>query len=185
MGLQPTRIDARYARSTALDEEIIYGRDAEGLRFFVSSRMNATLNEARKRAAATIDRMPTHRSWWWERDAGMGVLHSVQECVKYAGASDGIVLLVAGELSPIVYAEYEAAKAASAQRYIFIYERPGEQLPDDVRDFIDRERETVVTRNFQNEAELETHLFQALIRSGVRAAREGQIERRQRARVNE
>lgn len=177
-----TRREARYVQSTALDDEVVYGRDEEGLRYFVSSRMNSTLSEARRRAAATIDRMPTHRAWWWERDAGMGVLHSEQECVKYAGASDGIVLLIAGELSPIVYAEYAAAKAASAQRYIFIFDREGTDLPDDVRAFVDRERGSVVTRNFQNEAELETHLYQALIRSSVRAAREGQIERRRRAR---
>lgn len=142
--------------------------------------MNGTLDGERKIAADTIERLVTHRAWWWERDAPTGVLHSENECVKFARTSDGIVLLVGGELSPIVYSEYRAAKIASAERYIFIRVREGDVLPADVRDFVDHERKTAVTRNFQNEAELESHLYQALIHTSVRAAREVQIERQRK-----
>lgn len=142
--------------------------------------MNGTLDSERKIAADTIERLVTHRAWWWERDAPTGVLHSENECVKFARTSDGIVLLVGGELSPIVYSEYLSAKSASAERYIFIRVREGDVLPADVRDFVDEERRTAVTRNFQNEAELESHLYQALVHTSVRAAREVQIERQRK-----
>ncbi|MFG6402488.1 hypothetical protein [Microbacterium sp. P04] len=142
--------------------------------------MNGTLEGERRIAADTIDRLETYRAWWWERDAPTGVLHSERECVKFAGTSDGLVLLVAGDLSPIVYAEYGAAKEAAAERYIFVRVRQGEVLPDDVSSFIEAERATAVTRNFQNEAELESHLYRALIHTAVRAAREVQLGRRRR-----
>jgi hypothetical protein len=163
-----------------LEDEIRYGRDHNHLRYFVSSRMNGSLDSERRTAAKTIDRLATHRAWWWERDAPTGVLHSENECIKFAHASDGLVLLVGGALSPIVYAEYAAAKDAAAERYIFIRVRDGEHLPADVVAFIERERETVVTRNFQNEAELESHLYGALVHTTVRSAREVQVDRHRR-----
>lgn len=142
--------------------------------------MNGSLDREREVAATTIERLVTHRAWWWERDAPTGVLHSERECIKFAGTSDGIVLLIAGDLSNIVHAEYLAAKAAAAERYIFIQEG-AEDLPAAVAEFIDHERETAVTRNFRNEAELASHLYGALIHSTVRAGREIQIQRRKRA----
>ncbi|WP_166878465.1 hypothetical protein [Salinibacterium sp. ZJ450] len=159
-----------------LEDEIRYGRDHNRARIFVSSRMDGSLDSERKLAATTIDRLESHRAWWWEQDAPAGVLHSVNECVNFARTSDGLVLLIAGPLSAVIYAEYSAAKDSSAETYIFI--REGETLPDDVRDFIARERGDVVTRNFQNEGELETHLYQSLNRTAVRAIREMQLMRR-------
>lgn len=174
-------MSARRKRSGAwsvdLEDEVRYGRDHTHLRYFISSRMNGTLDSERKVAANTVERLVTHRAWWWERDAPTGVLHSERECIKFAQTSDGLVLLVAGELSGIVYAEYAAAKSAAAERYIFIRVQDGEDLPNDVKDFIDRENQSAVTRNFQNESELESHLYQALIHTTVRAGRERQIER--------
>ncbi|MBF4511430.1 hypothetical protein ITJ66_02935 [Plantibacter sp. VKM Ac-2885] len=173
---KPVKESSRF-QPDGVEEEIRYGRDHERLRFFVSSRMNGTLDNERRIAADTIDRLVTHRAWWWERDALSGVAHSENECVKYAATSDGLVLLVAGELSGIVHAEYAAAKQAAVERYILI--RDGDVIPSEVQAFIDQERKTTVTRNFQNAAELESHLYQALIRTTVRAAREVQIRRRQ------
>lgn len=139
--------------------------------------MNGSLDAERKTAVAAIERLATHRAWWWERDAPTGVLHSENECIKFARTSDGLVLLVSGELSGIVYSEYAAAKDAAAERYIFIRTREDDLLPQDVKQFIEDERATAVTRNFQNESELESHLYEALIHSIVRAGREVQIER--------
>lgn len=65
--------------------------------------MNGTLDDERKVAAETIERLVTHRAWWWERDAPTGVLHSENECIQFARTSDGLVLLVGGELSAIVH----------------------------------------------------------------------------------
>ncbi len=158
------------------ENEIRYGRDQTGLQIFVSSRMGSTLDLQRELAAATINRLDMHRAWWWERDAPAGIAHSVNECIQYAGASDGIVLLIAGRLSDIIYAEYGAAKAAGAERYVFI--RKGARLPQDVKDFIAQERQELVTRSFQNDAELESHLYQSLQVMAVRSMRERVIERR-------
>lgn len=160
-----------------VEDEVRYGRDHTHLRYFISSRMNGSLDSERKIAAATVERLVTHRAWWWERDAPTGVLHSERECIKFAETSDGLILLVAGELSGIVYSEYQAAKRATAERYIFIRETEGKALPADVQKFVEQERDTAVTRNFQNEAELESHLYAALIHTAVRAGRERQIER--------
>lgn len=175
-----SRVKQSRAWPAELEDEIRYGRDQTKLRFFVSSRMNGTLDDERKTAADTIDRLVTHRAWWWERDAPPGVLHSENECIKLAGTSDGLVLLVGGELSAIVHAEYGAAKDAAVERYIFIRTREGEVLPEEVQYFIAQERQTAVTRNFQNEAELESHLYQALIHTAVRAVREVQLGRRRK-----
>ncbi len=164
------------AQTEPIENEILYGRDQTKLQIFVSSRMGSTLDPQRELVAATIDRLDMHHAWWWERNAPAGTLHSVNECIQYAGKSDGIVLLVAGRLSSIIYAEYAAAKAAGAERYVFI--REGARLPKDVREFIAEERREVVTRSFQNDAELETHLYQSLQMMAVRSAREQLIQRR-------
>lgn len=164
------------AIATQLRDEVLYGRDPDHARVFVSSKMNGTLNDERRTAVEVINTISNHRAWWWEDDAPMGVLHSEHECTAFAQTSDGLVLLVAGALSKIVYAEYFAARHGGAERYIFI--RSGEQLPDDVQQFIDQQRGEAVTRNFQNLDELRTHLRNALGRSLVRALRIQLLDRR-------
>lgn len=164
-----------------LADEVLYGRDHDHARIFISSKMDGSLDEERSRTAAAVNRLDTHKAWWWEADAPAGVLHSENECIKFAGSSDGLILLVAGDLSKIIYSEFSAAVDASAERYIFI--RDDGDIPDEVRAFIKKERESVVTRNFQNVAELETHVYQSLKRTAVRAMREVQLERRRRKSV--
>ena len=161
-----------------LADEIRYGRDNDHARIFVSSKMDGTLDAERQRTASAIDSLDTHKSWWWEEDAPHGVLHSENECIKFARTSDGLILLIGGDLSRIIYSEFAAAKDADAERYIFI--RDGDAIPQEVKDFIARERDSVITRNFQNVAELETHVYQSLKRTAVRALREVQLERRRR-----
>lgn len=161
----------------SLDDEIRYGRDHRSVRIFVSSKMDGSLDEERQRAAAVIERRPTHTAWWWERDAPIGVLHSVKECAQFAGTSDGLLLIVAGPLSDVIYQEYQAAKEAQAERYILI-RGDFDELPSEVREFIRRERGSVVTRNFKNANELESLLHDALNMTAVRAMREVQLMRR-------
>jgi hypothetical protein len=110
--------------SQELRDEIVYGRDHDHARIFISSRMCQTFDAERIVAADSVDQIAGHRAWFWERDAAGGVLHSEQECVKYAKASAGLILLVDGELSDIVRAEYEAARAGGANRFIFIRNGP-------------------------------------------------------------
>lgn len=156
-----------------LRQEILYGRDAEALRVFVSSRMNGSLDEERAAVVEAIATFPTHRSWAWENDAPAGALHSENECIGFAGSSDELVLLLARDLTPITEAEYRAAKSNGAQRYILIREREGEDREDYIKRFIEQERQDrTVTRNFQNTSELRTHLVNSIKQAQVRAARE-------------
>lgn len=160
-----------------LEDEIVYGRDHDSARIFISSKMDGSLDRERRITAAAVDRMDAYKAWWWERDAAGGALHSEVECVRYAGSSDGLILLIAGGLSRIIYAEYEAAQRASAQTYIFIREH--DELPDDVQTFVkNQQKGLVVTRNFLNVAELETFVYDSLNRATVRALRSTQVARR-------
>jgi hypothetical protein len=93
-----------------LRQEILYGRDAEALRVFISSRMNGSLDDERAAVVEAISTFPTHRAWAWENDAPAGALHSENECIGYARSSDELVLLLATDLTPITEAEYQAAK---------------------------------------------------------------------------
>lgn len=141
--------------------------------------MDGSLDSERQATHQVVSMLEGHRAWWWEGDAPAGVLHSEQICTKYAKTSDGLVLLVGGELSQIIYAEYEAAKDGGAQRYVFI--REDATLPNDVREFIRAERTgEVVTRDFKNVAELRTHLHQSLVASLIRASRREIIHRQKR-----
>lgn len=157
-------------------EEILYGRDHDHLRIFISSRMNKTLDAERKAAAEAVDRVSGHKAWWWEHDAPMGVLHSEKECIGFAKTSAALILLVAGELSAIVHSEYSAARDGGADRYILI--RETDELPPEVDQFIKEQRAEVVTRSFRNVDELQTHIHQALTRSVVRAVAHRVLERR-------
>lgn len=164
--------------SQELKDEIVYGRDHNHARVFISSRMSTTLDAERVVTAKAVDRVSGHRAWFWERDAAMGALHSEHECVKYAKTSAGLILLVDGDLSPIVHAEYRAAREGGANRFILI--RKGAELPDDVAAFIkDQQMSEVVTRNFQNEDELDSLVYDALSRAIVRAVTEATIDRRE------
>jgi hypothetical protein len=165
--------------SSELRDEIVYGRDHDRARIFISSRMGQTLDAERKVAADTVDQIAGHRAWWWERDAATGVLHSEHECVKYAKASAGLILLVDGELSKIVYAEYAAARSGGANRFILIRNKLDE-LPLPVQEFIREQQDgEVVTRTFQNDEELASHVYNSLSRAIVRALTLQTIDRRE------
>lgn len=160
----------------ALADEILYGRDHDSLRIFISSKMNGTLDDERYATAKAITHLDGHHPWLWEADALVGVLHSVNECVKFARTSDGLVLLLADELSEVVSAEFAAAKERGAERYIYVKESD-QDLPDDVKNFIEEERRSVVTRNFANTDELKTHVVDGLKRTQVRVHRQVQVQR--------
>lgn len=172
------KLQARGARPP-LPEEILYGRDPEYLRIFVSSKMDGSVDAERIAARSVIRGLGSHRPWLWEDDAPVGALHSEHECVGYAKTSDGLVLIIGGPLSPIIYAEYESARKAGANRYVFI--REDAQVPPDVAKFIRRQQKgEIVYRYFANTAELKTHLHKSLQISVVRSSRHALISRRER-----
>lgn len=159
--------------------EIIYGRRPDSLRIFVSSQMRSGALAAERRAVSdTINGSPMHHAWTWEDDAPAGAYHSEAECVLYAGTSDGLVLLLAGALTRVTRAEYEAARRAGADRFVFV--RTGTALTDDASRFVDGERNNrTITRQFANISELRTSLTQALFHSAVRASRHDVLRRRE------
>jgi hypothetical protein len=135
------------------------------------------LTVERRAAVDTINRSPLHHAWCWEDDAPAGAYHSERECVQHARTSDGLVLLLAGELTQITRAEYEAAREGGANRYVFV--RQSASLTEDAERFIEEERnDNTVTGNFANTSELATSLTKSLYESAVRAERSAVCERR-------
>ncbi|WP_159540892.1 hypothetical protein [Aeromicrobium sp. 9AM] len=161
--------------SRDLRDEVLYGRDVDHARIFISSKMDGTLDAERSAAVDAVSSVTGHRAWWWERDAPMGVLHSVEECAKFAHHSDGLILLVGGPLSDVIFAEYFAARDGGAERYILI--RQADVLPDDVEKFISAQHKELVTRKFANIEELKSHIFNALRHTQIRALRHRIVER--------
>jgi hypothetical protein len=162
----------------AAENEIIYGRSEGSLRVFVSSQMRDDVLLAERRAAAdTINASPMHHAWCWEDDAPAGAYHSEQECLGYAGSSDGLVLLLGAELTRVTRAEYEVARKNGADRFILI--RTGDVLEAATKSFVESEQKSrTVTRNFANISELQTTLTAALWGSAIRASRGEQLRRR-------
>lgn len=168
------------AALTDLDRELLYGRAQEELRVFVSSRMNQTLDDERRAAASIINTFPHRRAWLWEDDAPAGAYHSEDECVGLAGGSDELVLILGKDLSRVTRAEFEAARDAGAQRYIFISQQV--QQDEEVEEFIVTERGSAVTRYYRNSEEFNSLLHKSLSVSAVRAFRE-QLARRRRVQL--
>ena len=165
-------------RQDVVDTEIVFGRRQDSLRVFVSSKMHdGSLNEERRAAADTINDSPLHHAWCWEDDAPVGAHHSEEECTQHARTSDGLVLLLADELTQVTRAEYVAARENGASRYVFV--RQGAPLTDEAEQFVEAERKRMtVTGSFANTSELKTRLTKALFESAVRSERESVTRRR-------
>jgi hypothetical protein len=119
-----------------------------------------SLDVERDEAIRTIDRFFPHRAWAWERDASAGPYSAARFCERQAATSDGLVLILADELTPITKREYHAARRAGVPRYILIRDGSLHDPPTDA--FITRERKRVVTRRFRNPTELRTHIRESL-----------------------
>lgn len=161
------------------DAEVLYGRSPDSLRVFVSSQMRGDVLKAERRATAdTINKSPMHHAWCWEDNAPAGAYHSKEECIGYARTSDGLVLLLGSELTPVTRDEYEVARTNGAQRFIFI--RETDVLTDSTKQFVeDEQARRTVTRKFGNLSELRTSVTDSLIQSAVRASRSEQLRRRE------
>ena len=163
------------ATADQLGAEVVYGRDPDALRVFVSSQMDGTLDAERRTAADTIDASQIHHAWWWEGNSRAGSYWAEEECYGYAGSSDGIVLLLGTVLTRVTRGEYEAARAKGADRFILI--RESDTMDDEATTFVHAEQGSAVTRNFRNLSELQSALTMALRSSAVRATR-AQVQRR-------
>ncbi len=134
------------------------------------------LDAERFAAAQAVDALEFAHAWYWERDANAGPYSSEAICLGHARTSDGLILIIADEITPITRKEYNAAKRACAPRYIFL--KQGVTRSDAANRFIARERHHAVTVNFQNASELQSRILDSVRAYAVWVGRREQIRRR-------
>jgi tetratricopeptide (TPR) repeat protein len=156
----------------------IYARSDTHLRVFVSSKMaDDALKAEREAAADAIEGFGLTKAWAWERSANAGPYCSEEECVRQAGTSDALILIIGGELSDITRKEYEAAYAAKVP--IFAMLQAGADRPQEVRDFVALLRERGITTAFSTPGELASQVTKALHTWLLRSGRAEQLRRRE------
>lgn len=148
------------------------------MKVFISSQMTGgALDTERVAAAEAIEATSIARAWYWERDARAGPYSSKEVCLRQARSSDGLVLLLAEELRPMVHDEYMAAYERGSPCYIMLKDVAGRE--PDADEFIARERERpAITRGFRSVSELKTEITGAIIAFSVQAIRRENIRRR-------
>jgi hypothetical protein len=149
----------------------------ERMKIFVSSKMrDGTLRRERKAAAEAIEATPISLAWYWERDAKAGPYSSERVCVGHARTSDGLVLILSDDITPITRREFRAAKTAGAPCFILVKE--GAALSASVRRFLARERRGAISQTFSNLSELRTAVTGAINFHAVMSARVLILKRR-------
>jgi hypothetical protein len=162
-----------------LSEEILFGRPTRW-KIFVSSKMQGDpLKVERQMAVDAIESTALARAWCWERHVRAGEVCAAGVCIGHARTSDGLVLILGDSLTPITHQEYDAAGEARAARFILIQD--GVKRDAEATEFIGRERDRAITKNFANLSELRTHLIDALTFHAVNSGRQQQLARLQQA----
>jgi hypothetical protein len=147
----------------------LYSRPPK-LKIFVSSRMRGGVLSAERAAAVqAVEGSSFATAWYWERDAKAGPYSAEAICLGHARTSDGLVLILARDLTPVTYREYMAAQSAGAPCYILLKESVSRTK--EVRRFIDQQRSRAVTVHFGNLSELRTQITDALFNYVVQATR--------------
>jgi hypothetical protein len=151
---------------------------------FVSSKMrDGSLGAERGAAIKAVERLPFARAWAWERDATAGPYCSKEECVRQAGSSEALILILADEITSITRAEHKAAHDAGAA--IFILLKAGAKRNESLKSFIKRaRRRAAVTKNFANLGELRTHVEDGLREWTLRAGRSWMLAARTERQTN-
>jgi hypothetical protein len=146
---------------------------------FVSSKMSGgVFRRERVAAAQAIEGTDLADAWYWERDAKAGPYSSEPVCVGQAKYSDGLVLLLGDELTPITRKEYAAASGQGAPCYILL--KDGVTRTRDAEDFVASERDEAITAPFGNLSELQTVLTDAIRHFAIQAGRRDIYRRRRR-----
>jgi tetratricopeptide (TPR) repeat protein len=115
----------------------------------------------RSAAARAVESLPEFGAWYWERDAHAGPYSSRDLCIKTARTSDGLVLVLGDELTPITRDEFVAAYGAGVPCFIFLDERCTRNA--EANAFVQREWKRAVTQPFGTLKELEQRVRLALI----------------------
>ena len=147
------------AEPRSLTEEL-FARP-EHLKIFVSSKMSGgVFVRERKRCVGAVEGTGMAKAWYWERDANAGPFCSESVCLNHAATADGLILILGDELTPITRREFEVATERRIATFVFIDER--ETLDADASVFVSDLQKHVITKKFENLAELETHVAAAL-----------------------
>ena len=162
----------------SLSNEVLYGRPPDHLRIFVSSKMRGgSLAAERAAARDAVDAYPKHKAWLWERDTAAGPYSSVAACLGKAATSDGLILIVGEDLTPITRREYFAALREGVPPYVFV--KDGLARTTKAQRFIRaQQNKKVVTANFANTRELKTQIRAALGGYQIYAIRLANLNRR-------
>ena len=148
----------------------LYARPPK-LKIFVSSQMAGFVLDAERQAAVkAIESTGFAAPWSWEHDAHAGPYSAEGVCLGHARTSDGLVLIIATDLTPMTRREYQEAYRAGAPCYIFLKE--GTIRSPGAAQFVEDERTRAVTTNFGNDSELRTLITRALWGFSNRAVRE-------------
>jgi tetratricopeptide (TPR) repeat protein len=160
---------------------LIYARPPEDGKIFVSSKMTGDPLKAERRAAIeAIEEFPLASPWAWEDSAQAGPYYSERECLAQAGTSDGLVLILEDEITPITRRELQAAQAAGVP--IFVMLKTGFTRNAELDGLVKRVRgEGNITANFSSPGELKTRLAKAVRTLTWRSWREQMLHRRQAA----
>lgn len=160
---------------------LIYARPPEHGKIFVSSKMNGSPLKAERRAAVeAIEEFPLAHPWAWEDSAEAGPYCSEHECVAQAGTSEGLVLILEDEITPITRSELKAAQAAGVP--IFVMLKTGVTRDAELERLIKRIRgEGHTTVNFSSPGELKTRVAKALRTLALRWWRSQMLQRRETA----
>jgi hypothetical protein len=150
----------RSSGSTPLADDV-FAR-APRLRIFISSQMRGgALALERKAAIEHIRSSPYFEPWSWEENAYASPSCSEEVCVGNARNSDGLVLILGEELTPITEKEYLAAKERGVACMILVKE--GVSPSRRAARFLETERrDHAVTVNFRNISELRSQITAAL-----------------------
>lgn len=111
-------------------------------------------------------------------DAPAGSFYSEEECVKRAGTSDALILIVEDELTRVTAAEFNAARAGIAT--LIVLARRGARHDRRLTRFIREARRTAITKEFDDLDDLRSEIDLALWEWFVRGGRTLALQTRER-----
>jgi tetratricopeptide (TPR) repeat protein len=146
---------------------------------FISSKMAGGALQAERRAAIeAVQKFRPARAWAWERDAPAGSFYSEEECVKRAGTSDALILIVDDDLTRVTKAEFDAARAGTAT--VIVLARRGAQKDPRLKRFLADAHRLGITKEFDDLDDLQSEIDLALWQWFVRGGRTLALQTRDR-----
>jgi hypothetical protein len=176
-------MSSRLSGATPLRDDV-FARGPR-LRIFVSSQMRGGVLAAERAAAIALVRsIPFFEPWCWEDNAYASTSCSEEVCVGSARTSDGLLLILGDDLTPITEREYREAKSRGVTCMILVKE--GVKHTVRAAQFLAEEQASdAVTVRFANISEFRSHITTALrgnVAASWRHDRERRLQRTVRSR---